>query len=341
MLARHARGQLNKSELAELETWLSQSPENKELLQQIQDIYEKDRQLAVTEKYRHYDTDAAFSKFLKDIAAEKRSAKKISRSLWIRTAAAACILVVVGIGLLYMNPAIRQHAALQPNSKGEEKINWKHYQAKVGHVMHITLADGSTVRLSPGSILKYPGSFGDRERRVLLEGEAYFEVTKDSLRPFIVQAPRLSTRVLGTSFNIEAYKDMVFTKITLLTGKIAVSRNEEGPGPDSILAVLEPDESIIISNEDTTFSVSRVKPGNTKAIKEGKLVFDGTNMKDIAYKIGLHYDVRVHIEDPSIETMIFTGTFDHIALEKLTAMIEKATGLIIEQRGNELFIRKS
>lgn len=339
MLAHYAEGKLEEHQQQELQQWLQEHPDHTLILAEVVAIYEQDRQLDTTEKYSPYKTAPALQRFMEQIAHEKPAVRKLWHPFRI-TAAAAALLFLLGISYLFISRDGRHMADNNKNGAGTAAVHWKKIVSAPGRVVNVTLTDGSVVRLAPGSTLQYPESFGDRERLVRLEGEAFFEVTKDARHPFIVQTRKLSTRVLGTSFNIEAYSAQLFSKVTLITGKIAIGRMQEQE-PDSVLAVLVPNQSITVSNEDSSFTVSRVKSSDADAIREGKLLFDGATMKEVAYKLELHYGIKVYLENATVEGVLFTGTFEHIALDKLTGMIAETTGLHIKRDGNNLYISHS
>ncbi|MBB5636397.1 ferric-dicitrate binding protein FerR (iron transport regulator) [Pedobacter cryoconitis] len=144
--------------------------------------------------------------------------RRISYSLR-QFAAAAAILLVLGGAYLYraqISQIVNPVQQLETFSKNAERKQF-------------ILADGTRVWLSPNSKLTYPDRFNDDKRIVSLDGEAFFEVTHDAARPFIIQSEQISTTVLGTSFNVSAYKDQQEINVTLVTGKVAVALKSSVP----------------------------------------------------------------------------------------------------------------
>ena len=110
---------------------------------------------------------------------------------------------------------------IKGEQKSSEKLDSNVIETPKGGQFQIRLPDGSAIWLNAASSLKYPVSFNDaKERKVELKGEGYFEVAKDKTKPFIVKTENQEVKVLGTHFNINAYKDESFIKTTLLEGKI-------------------------------------------------------------------------------------------------------------------------
>lgn len=340
LLSRYASGQADTKDQQELKAWLEKKPANRQILEEVVGIFEADRRLSESERYRHYEVNKAFELFKERTRIEQPFIKK-SKPL-VRISAAAGILLLLGFFAYILGTYRNTFFGPPLSAKGDAAANdvaWHKYTAASGSFLNIDLGDGTSVRLSPGSTLQYPESFGRKDRLVKLEGEAYFDVVKDAQHPFIVQTGKFSTRVLGTSFNVEAYSQLLFSKVTLITGKIAISRSASAEQPDSVVAILTPNESITLSNEDTSYSISKIKPEKADAIKNGKLVFDGTPMKEVAYKLERYYGIKVQLENAAIGNIAFTGTFEHIPLKDITDMIAEATGLRIEQDGNVVAIR--
>lgn len=146
---------------------------------------------------------------VRDIPVRPLYTKRIFRQL----VAAAAILIVFTTAYLYrsdLNQVINPVHQLTLFSKNGER-------------KQLQLADGTKVWLSPNSKLNYPDQFNGSKRIVSLDGEAFFEVSHDAAHPFIIQTGKVSTKVLGTSFNVSAYKDQPAIDVTLVTGKVAVS----------------------------------------------------------------------------------------------------------------------
>src|SRR5690606_16062600 len=121
--------------------------------------------------------------------------------------------------------------------------HWETIVAKPGHQLRFTLADGPTAPRTGGSELRYPEACYDESRTVELHGEAFFEVTKDRHRTFVVKTGELETKVLGTTFNIQAFDALANIVVSLVTGKIAVQVHSEGK--DGHVILLEPNEELV------------------------------------------------------------------------------------------------
>ncbi len=158
----------------------------------------------------------------------------------------------------------------------------------LGGIYQITLPDGTKVWLNAGSSLKYPMSFAKNERRVSLEGEAFFEVTKDSARPFKVLSKGQEIEVLGTAFNVNAYPDNTVIKTTLVNGKVKLSNDKRY----SEAIYLLPGQQSTNSNNGK-IQLANVDTAPFTAWKEGLFYFDETPLSDALQQIGRWYNVEV------------------------------------------------
>jgi len=156
-----------------------------------------------------------------------------------------------------------------------------------GGQYEVTLPDGTKVWLNAASTLKYPSSFTKNERRVELQGEAYFEVSKDKSRPFRVAANQQTVEVLGTHFNISAYSDESQVKTTLLEGAVNVSN-----GMSSLK--LKPGQQALLNLADAKLRMNpNVDVDKELAWKNDLFAFDNDDLKTIMRQISRWYDLDV------------------------------------------------
>jgi transmembrane sensor len=158
-------------------------------------------------------------------------------------------------------------------------------------VIDMQLTDGSRVWLDAGSSVKYPVAFAGNERKVEITGEAYFEVTHDATKPFIVSNGEVNVQVLGTHFNVNAYDDEEALKVTLLEGSVVVKR-------ETANLKLKPGEQAIV-NRNATLTLNRsVDTEKIMAWKNGKFAFgENTGIKEIMRELSRWYDVEVIYQD--------------------------------------------
>lgn len=179
-----------------------------------------------------------------------------------------------------------------------------------GKQMTITLPDGTSVTLNSGSEFTYPEKFKNTIRKVMLCGEAYFQVTKNKEKPFIVETPRSITKVLGTKFNLKEFHSDDQTKVTLEEGKVAFSAKTT-----SRSIILKPGDQAILKDDQI-----EKRPVNVQYYlnwQKGVLNFQDTPLKDALSEIERYYNVTVTVKDPSVNKLKIRGTFKQVSVSKL------------------------
>lgn len=197
--------------------------------------------------------------------------------------------IVMGESITYENGKSIAAAALDKQAMAADPSKLVlELATPLGGIYQITLPDGTKVWLNAGSSLKYPMSFAKNERRVRLEGEAFFEVTKDSARPFKVLSKGQEIEVLGTAFNVNAYPDNTTIKTTLVKGKVKLSNNNRY----SEAIYLLPGQQSTNTNNGK-IQLANVDTAPFTAWKEGLFYFDETPLSDALQQIGRWYNVEV------------------------------------------------
>lgn len=162
----------------------------------------------------------------------------------------------------------------------------------------VKLSDGTKVHLNSDSKLRYPVIFTASERRVYLEGEAYFEVSRDTEHPFIVEGKDFSVQVLGTSFNISNYKDDDVSRVVLLEGKVQVQKANKK-------YKLEPNEALEIDGDQ--ISIKQVNAANAISWKNDKFYFSNERLEVVMTRLARWYDVNLFYANQTIKDYHFTG----------------------------------
>lgn len=239
---------------------------------------------------------------------------------WI-SGAAAVVLLIIGlfIGMWF------QGRKAEPVPAGYSYVYSPH-----GQRTRMVLPDRSQVWLNSGTSIRYNTDFNRQMREVYIEGEAFFKVTPDPGKMFVVNTSDLKIRVHGTMFNIKAYPGEKVIETTLIEGKLSVfSKNS---GNDAREVYLKPNERLTYTRINSKMEIaSRSNNGNTKkpalvqpkltllrnidteteqSWKDGKLLFRDEPFEDLAVKLERWYDVKIHFMDDRIKSFRFTGKFD-------------------------------
>ena len=156
-----------------------------------------------------------------------------------------------------------------------------------GEQKRLILPDSSEVWLNAGSSILYPETFAKDKRLVMLDGEAYFSVKKDTVSPFIVETSQLSVKVLGTRFNVKAYPNDEKITTTLTSGKVEVSVRSQPPH------ILKPDEQLTYDKKSSDIHISVIDTNDTNCWMAGKLVFTNASAGEIFRTLERHYNTTI------------------------------------------------
>lgn len=200
------------------------------------------------------------------------------------------------------------------------------FHAPKGEKANITLADGSLVWINSGSSLTYDNAFNQKERKVFLEGEAYFEVAKDPKRPFIVHTSDMDIEALGTAFNVRAYKEENNVSTVLLEGKIKV----DAEGHQRILTE---NQRAIIDKKIHTFSIDKVFAVNFIQWKDGNLYFENSSFDEIAHTLSRVFNVEIRFASERLRPMRFSGTLGNSSIRNALDILSLTSSMHYEMNG--------
>ena len=156
-----------------------------------------------------------------------------------------------------------------------------------GEKKHILLPDSSEIWLNAGTVFRYPKEFTDNQRRVILDGEAYFSVKRNTEKPFIVETSSLSVKVLGTKFNVKAYPDDNRITTTLTSGKVEVHTSSKTS------RILRPNEQLTYHKSTSQISVTEIPAIDTDGWIQGKLIFANSSFTEIQQTLERRYNVDI------------------------------------------------
>nr|WP_242689074.1 FecR domain-containing protein [Pedobacter sp. SYSU D00535] len=208
----------------------------------------------------------------------------------------------------------------------------------------IRLPDNSTVILRPGSKIRYADSFTSSKREVYLEGEAFFEVTKDARRPFIVRTEELITKVLGTSFSVKAYKNDKAFSVKVNTGKVSVFAKKTGSEKEFLSQNLESGGVLITPNQEVTFHRQETRLVKKRLeiptdlsieVAEEKLEFVDTPFSQVITAINKAYDIQIKYDEEKIGNCPLTASLSRQQLyEKLDLICRAVEASYSIENGN-------
>ena len=224
----------------------------------------------------------------------------------------------------------------EEHGKGVVTEEYNKLTTPIGGEYSLVLSDGTKVFLNADSELKYPVEFSDRKRIVHLKGDGYFEVHKDSLRPFVVRVNGAEVTVLGTSFNVNTYGDDGQIYTTLVNGAVRVSSVKNGQAE-----VLKPGMQSVMDVQSGQLTVREVDVEPYVAWREGRFVFRAMTLDLIMRQLQRWYDFEVFYQNPELKDYEFRGVIKRdMDLDKVLSVIKVTTNVDFEVKGKVITIIK-
>lgn len=215
----------------------------------------------------------------------------------------------------------------------EFKLVYNELRVPTGGEYQLVLSDGTKVWLNSQTNLRFPVEFGDKERMVYLEGEAYFEVSHDEQRPFKVRTKdQVNIQVLGTSFNVSAYGDENTVETVLREGSVKMDNCNTG-------VILTPGQRSICRVGEQGMMVENVDPDLYIAWKDGQFVFDNQRVEDIMRQLTRWYGVEVFYQNEKAKDVLFSGDVKRYEeINILLKAMEISGGVHFEIKGNTVIV---
>lgn len=309
-IIKYFRGELTTTERVQL---LRQVEADAALKKQFIEYKNMHALLALSDKVDNKeDSRQGYQRF------SKRIKTKQIRRVFLQTIgyAATIALLVVSTYWFTSNRFESEQAAIVENT----------LYAPAGQRVKLTLQDGTEVWLNSQSQLTYPAIFSKDERRVTIEGEAFFDVAKDTEKPFIVTSQGIEMKVLGTKFNVCSYPGEKTIQTSLLEGKLKVYFTDS----ESNAVILHPDEQVTVKGHQ--MEVEALPHSDYFLWRDGIYSFDNEPLIDILKKLELYYDVKIIVKDQSIYKWEYTGKFrQRDGIDKILRMIQKIHKFKIEK----------
>ena len=236
--------------------------------------------------------------------------------LFFRIAAACAVLILFIAGAFFISHVLNRRP---------DEIIWNEKKTVMGEKVILTLLDGTKITLNADSKLRYPVCFGEESREVSLQGEAYFEVTHNADKPFIVHTGNISTTDLGTKFDVKAFPNDTNITISLDDGKVKVST--DGLNTKGKEIILAPTQQLVYNKADEKSSINPFDIQETIGWKDNILVFDNVSLSNMLVPLERYFGVKFEIADPSLADRPIKANFRNESFWTVVKVIEKATGL--------------
>lgn len=301
LITRYLAGMATEDEKNSLENWIGLSEQNAQYFNKFRLIWEHSANLKA---YEAIDTESSLKRVKEKTSSgsEKKAAK--IKPLWIAVRIAAIVIIFFGIYMI---------SRQKPNEQTAQEITKIISEDGIKTMM---LPDSSMVYLNKFSAIEYDEKFNKRERKIKLNGEAYFEVKPDKKRPFVIETSRSVTRVLGTSFNLKAHAGSEDESIVVTSGLVEFSDKEKGREHKVQLK----------SGEKANLGKVLMKETNTDlnflAWKTGIIQFRNEPLPKAVAFLSEYYGVKITLEDAQLKDFHLTGKYEKKSIGEMMEILE-------------------
>lgn len=266
--------------------------------------------------------------FLADKASESVTAP---RSRWWLAAASILVPILLLTGYLSLFDGTLTKRITSKKTGQSETLHVD------GNNSLILLSDGSRIWLRDSSTISYHEDFGNQPTRdVHLEGEAFFEVTRDVHHPFIVHTSDVKIKVLGTSFSVKSYAADKTVETTLVSGKVHIEQSDEkGKRVGDI--ELKPNQKAVFHKESKVINVREISAIEPPEWKRSRLVFDGESISNVLLQLERWYEVDIHVDTNKLGCKL-TATIEKESLHDVLNLLTLSHGINYTVEGRNVFI---
>jgi transmembrane sensor len=311
----YTQGASDEVEKLEMESLFLNGETNQNLRHALESDFNK---IIIEDSYQNVYVDHILDKIHHKIRENEMTIKQrpINRIIRMYSKVAAMLLIplILSVIILYVHKGAYSAAK-------SESVNSTIY-APLGSRISFALPDGTTGMLNSGSSISYSIPFNN-DRKLTLSGEGWFEVKHDEEHPFIISALNTSIKVLGTSFNLSAYKEENYVEIVLNSGKIQfidkISNKE---------ILILPNERLIL--KDGKIEKSIIDTSKYNGWTKGKLIFRGDLMGEVARRIMRWYNVDIVLADKELENYSFRGIFEDDKIEDILTFLAMTSPISYE-----------
>lgn len=276
---------------------MNESAPNRDYYNQLKKIWDQSKALAAESTV---DVDKAWERFQKRVADQNKSPKILNRNRFSWMRIAASVILVVGLGVI-------TYFFVNKTNGSKEMI------AQSGqNILIDTLPDGSVITLNKKSTISYPSKFKGNTRAIALKGEAFFNVTPDKKKPFIISVNNVQVKVIGTSFNVKSENGN--TEVVVETGIVEVTKSGKS-------VELVAGEKIVMAANDSITTKETVSDKLYNYYRSKEFVCDDTPLWKLVQVLNEAYDANIVIGKKELNDKKLTTTFNNESLDQVLEVI--------------------
>ncbi|NJO92131.1 MAG: DUF4974 domain-containing protein [Chloroflexia bacterium] len=326
LLAKYFAGEASATQIKAIEDWVTENPAHKKSYDRMHFLW---MQSAKTELEKKVNVTDAWTKMQFRMNAAKQQPQETKLdvaepSIYRKTARrllqfAAVIVIALGVNFV-----------LRLVNSEPEYISTESQLSSV----EITLPDNSEIKLNKESKVSYPEKFKGKQRHIKLEGEAFFEVEPDKEKPFIIDAQFAQIKVVGTSFNVQAYNDDV-VEVTVVSGVVELSNKEAGGEP---ITLIKGEKGTIEKASGKAYKEENVVEDELHWMST-KIVFKDTELYQVAETLSIAYNVEIEFANEEVKHCQWNFTFEDPTIDEIIKILQISfPNLTITQTKNKITI---
>jgi transmembrane sensor len=322
LITRYLSGELLPEEMEQFQNAVSADPDLNEQLEEYRKIWNSTEGVSPQQVY-DLDTEWAALKHQipsfdgVDVGAGNHGSSRRLLYYTYRIAAVLVVGLIFTFGLFYIRPMLGTSVVVAGNEPVE-----------------LQLEDGTHVVLNRDSKIRFNKEFSEGERSVRLAGEAWFDVARDPSRPFVIDAGSALVEVLGTSFNVNAYKENPAVEITVETGVVALTAKQD----QQEQIILKAGTSGTYAYGSKSLQIQPTADPNNLSWKTRDLYFENTPLNEAAKLVGRVYNVRIEIANQELAFCPITVTFSEQSLESVLSVLERTLDLEVSRAGDDILL---
>lgn len=334
-------GSASDNDISIFENWILESDDHEVLFNEVKKIWHES---SFASNLDYIDSAKAWKNVairttgdsgnhkIQELNTKKNISVKKPRNKLPVAASVTTIAAILILGVLFLFHSL--------NNNNTPRISFHEVHVPKGNRSFLKLPDGSQIWINSDSYIKYPDHFSSDKRKVLLEGEAYFDIAKNKELPFIVSTKGFQIKVLGTAFNVSSYATDDFYETTIIEGQVEVESQVLKQKGSTEKILLKPKQRLFFDKKQKKVVVDSVDVDIYTSWKEGIIHFQNQRFDHIAKKLGRVYNYNIYIEDEQLKSFRYTGKFNlNESIKSVMEVIALTTPIKLKINENEIFIQ--
>ncbi|WP_215223284.1 FecR family protein [Echinicola shivajiensis] len=321
-------GEASMEEIDVFENWLNESPGNEKKFQLYKEFWQ--RKKGINRKTKEHVWGKVVGT-IGEIELDEKRSKMFNWSFGNMLKLAATLTLLIGLSVVLFKYLEEEEVVFED----EAVISYIEKVTPNGQKLSLVLPDGTMVKLNANSKLRLPKDFEPDKREVYLEGEAFFDVKRDTLRPFLIHSEAVTTKVLGTSFNVRTNPEEATISVAVLTGKVEVNEAIENKK-----LVLVPSEMAVFDKHNKGLIKQSFDEHMIMGWKDGEIWFKNSSFAEVIKRLSAWYGVFFKMDSKIKIGDRYTGGFDKQSLENVLDGISYTFQFDYKIQGDTVHINK-